>query len=91
MATAALVVPTAALCDVVGGGSDPWPNGNANTIDIGVVVDYIKGVNALRTEPRTWMKNPPDPDLKATNVIDLGHTINALKGLPYPYDIPSCP
>jgi hypothetical protein len=89
-ASAALAVSTARWGDVAGSGGGP-PDGIQNVIDIGSVVDNVKGIPTAIPERRAWMKNPSNPFGNPVNVIDIGLTVDAVKGLPYPYSISTCP
>lgn len=79
--------------DVAAGGGSP-PDGSTNVIDIGTIVDKVKGTAASLAEARCWLKQPSSsPVTTPINVIDVGHAIDAVKGLPYPanFTITSCP
>jgi hypothetical protein len=75
----------------VGGGGGGPSDGAANVIDIGLVVDNVKGLVTAIPERRAWMKSPPNTVANPVNVIDIGLTVDAVKGLPYPYTIAACP
>lgn len=72
----------------------PSPNSltQPNVIDIGVVVDKVKGLVGAIPKVRAQLKtNDPDP-FAAVNVIEIGYTVDALKGFAYPFTGPeSCP
>ena len=75
----------------VGGNGGGAPDGSANVIDIGLVIDNVKGLSSAIPERRAWLKNPPNPFGNPINVIDIGLAVDAVKGLPYPYAINACP
>jgi hypothetical protein len=89
-ASASLPVSTSRWGDV-GGGGGAGPDGAANVIDIGLVVDNVKGLVTAIPERRAWMKNPANTFGNPVNVIDIGLTVDSVKGLPYPYGVDACP
>jgi hypothetical protein len=55
------------------------------------VGDNVKGLVTAIPERRAWMKSPANTFANPVNVIDIGLTVDAVKGLPYPYPFPTCP
>lgn len=89
MATAAMMVSTSKWADVGGSGGGP-PDDSGNTIDIGLVVDRVKGLPAAVAKRRAWLKSPIEPVTNGITVVDVGFSVDALKGFPYPYSIEAC-
>jgi len=76
---------------VCSGGAGP-PDGAANVIDIGCVVNKVKETPPFASEPRSWLKvQNPDPVADAINVVDIGQCVDAVKGLGYPFGMSVCP
>lgn len=88
--SAQLAISTSHWGDV-GSGGGGLPDGIANVIDIGTVVDKVKGLPSALPAYRTWLKSPASPQAGSVNVIDIGLVVDSVKGLPYPYTISVCP
>jgi len=90
-ASSALSLSTGAWGDVCSAGGGP-PDGAANVIDIGCVVNKVKETPPFASEARTWLKQQnPNPVADAINVIDIGNCVDSVKGLPYPFSVTACP
>lgn len=89
-ASAPLAVATSRWGDQGSGGGGP-PDGSANVVDIGLVVDNVKGLATSLPEHRAWLKNPTNIAGVSVNVVDIGLAVDAVKGLAYPYGIVGCP
>lgn len=62
--------------------------GVANVVDVGAVVDRVKGLpTAMPVAACDFQPQIPD---HVVNVIDLGFAVDAVKGFPFPYPLP-CP
>jgi Zn-dependent metalloprotease len=70
------------------------PDGVANVLDIGAVVDKVKELPLAYIEPRLWLKTKnPNPVGEAIHVVDIGFTVDAVKNFAYPasFTIDACP
>lgn len=88
-----ITLTTARWGDVASSGGGA-PEGIANVIDIGLVVDKVKTLPTALPEPRCWLKlSQPSPYGAGVNVIDIGLTVDSVKGFPYPptFTISACP
>jgi len=84
-------VSTATWGDIGSSGSGP-PDAAANVIDIGLVVGKVKESVTALSERRCWLKQQtPSPELDPINVVDIGLTVDAVKGFPYAFFIVDCP
>jgi hypothetical protein len=63
-----------------------------NAIDLGLVVTKVKNSPGALIEPRCMLREgTPDPLFASVSVLDAARAVEALKGLPYPFQIGSCP
>lgn len=85
LASLDLTVPTARWGDVV-------PD-TLNAIDIARQVDKVKDAAGAIAEVRGLLRpDLPAPLSSQVNAVDLGYTVDAVKGLPYPHSGPAaCP
>lgn len=85
-----LVLKTAPVWGDVAGPGYEAPDGNANVIDVGSIVDVLKNIAESPDIAQTDL-DPSEPDF-LVNIIEVGMAVDAVKGFSYPFPGPSaCP
>ncbi len=83
-----------AVSTAIWGDVSSAPNGNfglVNVLDIAAMVDKVVQYGEPGIEPRYWLRrDDPNPTTAQINVLDIGYVVEALEGLPYPFEIRTC-